>query len=41
MPGTLLTLAHTIPWVTPGNPGPFVPPDAAGSTGPQIEASGY
>jgi hypothetical protein len=32
-----ITLAHTIPWVTPGNPGPFVPPDAG--TGPQIEAA--
>ena len=31
------TLANTIPWVTPVNPGAFVPP--AGATGPQIEAA--
>jgi hypothetical protein len=31
------TLAHTVPWATPGNPGPFVPPNAG--TGPQIEAA--
>ena len=30
-------LVHTEPWVTPVNPGPFVPP--AGGTGPQIEAA--
>jgi hypothetical protein len=30
-------LTHTLPWVTPGNPGPFLPPLAG--TGPQIEAS--
>jgi hypothetical protein len=30
------TLANTIPWITPVNPGPFVPP--AAGTGPQIEA---
>lgn len=30
-------LDHTLPWVTPGNPGPFVPP--ANATGPQIEAA--
>ena len=31
------TLANTVPWVTPGNPAPFIPP--AGATGPQIEAA--
>ena len=31
------TLAHTVPWVSPANPGPFVPP--AAGTGPQIEAA--
>jgi hypothetical protein len=31
------TLANTIPWVTPGNPGDFAPPP--GATGPQIEAA--
>ena len=31
------TLAHTIPWVSPANPGPFDPP--AAGTGPQIEAA--
>ncbi len=30
------TLAHTVPWVTPVNPGPYTPP--ATGTGPQIEA---
>jgi hypothetical protein len=30
-------LAHTVLFVTPGNPGPFVPPVAG--TGPQIEAA--
>ena len=30
------TLANSLPWVTPGNPGPFALP--AGATGPQIEA---
>ena len=30
-------LVHTEPWVTPVNPGPFVPP--AGGTGSQIEAA--
>lgn len=30
-------LPHTEPWVSPVNPGPFVPP--AGGTGPQIEAA--
>jgi hypothetical protein len=30
-------LVHTEPWVSPVNPGPFVPP--AGGTGPQIEAA--
>jgi hypothetical protein len=29
-------LANTIPWITPVNQGPFVPP--AAGTGPQIEA---
>ena len=31
------TLANTIPWITPVNPGPFVPP--AGATRPQLEAA--
>jgi hypothetical protein len=31
------TLADTVPWVTPTNPAPFMPP--AGATGPQIEAA--
>jgi hypothetical protein len=31
------TLEHTVPWVSPVNPGPFVPP--ANSMGPQIEAA--
>ena len=31
------TLANTLPWITPGNPGAFVPP--TGATGPQIEAA--
>ena len=31
------TLAHTVPWVSPPNPGPFDPP--ANGTGPQIEAA--
>ncbi len=31
-------LANTVPWVTPGNPGEFVPPPTGG-TGPQIEAA--
>ena len=31
------TLAHTVPWVSPANPGPFVPP--ANGTGAQIEAA--
>jgi hypothetical protein len=31
------TLANTVPWVSPPNPGPFAPP--AGGTGPQIEAA--
>lgn len=31
------TLADTVPWVSPANPGPFVPP--ANGTGPQIEAA--
>ena len=30
-------LAGTVPWITPGHPGPFAPP--AGATGPQIEAA--
>lgn len=30
-------LAHTIPWISPANPGVFDPP--AGGTGPQIEAA--
>jgi hypothetical protein len=30
-------LAYSLPWVTPGNPGPFLPP--AGGTGPQIEGA--
>lgn len=30
-------LPHTIPWVSPGNPGPFAPP--AAGTAPQIEAA--
>ena len=32
-----ITVAHAVPWVTPGNPGPFAPP--AAGTGPQIEAA--
>jgi hypothetical protein len=32
-----ITLVDTIPWETPGNPGPFVPPEAG--TGPRIEAA--
>jgi hypothetical protein len=32
-----IILPHAIPWGTPGNPGPFVPPVAG--TGPQIEAA--
>jgi hypothetical protein len=28
-------LPNSLPWVAPGNPGPFAPP-AVGSTGPQI-----
>ena len=31
------TLANTIPWITPVNPGPFVP--LAGATRPQLEAA--
>ena len=31
------TLAHTVPWVNPPNPGPFAPP--AGGTAAQIEAA--
>jgi hypothetical protein len=31
------TLANTVPWVSPPNPGPFDPP--ANGTGPQIEAA--
>jgi hypothetical protein len=31
------TLADTIPWVSPPNPGPFAPP--ANGTGPQLEAA--
>ena len=31
------TLANSVPWVTPGNPGPFNPPNPA--TAPQIEAT--
>ena len=31
------TLPNTVPWVSPANPGPFVPP--ANGTGPQIEAA--
>ena len=31
------TLANSVPWVTPGNPGPFNPPNPA--TAPQIEAA--
>jgi hypothetical protein len=31
------TLANTIPWITPVNPGPFAPP--AGATRPQLEAA--
>jgi hypothetical protein len=30
-------LPHATPWVSPGNPGPFVPP--AAGTNPQIEAA--
>ena len=30
-------LAHTVPWINPGHPGPFAPP--VGATGPQIEAA--
>lgn len=33
---TYATLANTVPWVTPVNPGPYTPP--ATGTGPQIEA---
>jgi hypothetical protein len=32
-----LTVPLAFPWITPGNPGPFAPPDAG--TGPQIEAA--
>jgi hypothetical protein len=32
-----ITVPLAIPWVTPGNPGPFVPP--VNGTGPQIEAA--
>jgi hypothetical protein len=32
-----LTVPLAVPWVTPGNPGLFAPPDAG--TGPQIEAA--
>ena len=32
-----IALAHTVPWISPGNPGPFIPP--ATGTGPQIEAA--
>jgi hypothetical protein len=32
-----ITLAETVPWATPGNPGPFAPPEAG--TGPQIAAA--
>ena len=32
-----ITVAHAVPWVTPGNPGPFAPP--AAGTGPQVEAA--
>jgi hypothetical protein len=31
------TLANTVPWISPTNPGPFAPP--VGGTGPQIEAA--
>ena len=31
------TLANSLPWITPGNPGVFTLP--AGATGPQIEAA--
>jgi hypothetical protein len=31
------TLANTIPWISPPNPGPFAPP--ANGTGPQLEAT--
>jgi hypothetical protein len=33
----IITLPHAIPWATPGDPGPFVPPVAG--TGPQIEVA--
>jgi hypothetical protein len=36
-PARYATLAGSVPWVAPGNPGPFAPP--AGATGPQIEAA--
>jgi hypothetical protein len=36
-PDRYATLAHTVPWVSPDNPGPFIPP--AAGTGPQIEAA--
>jgi hypothetical protein len=31
-------LPHALPWVTPGNPDPFIAPPAVG-TGPQIDAA--
>jgi hypothetical protein len=36
-PGRYATLANTVPWVTPVNPPPFVPP--AGATAAQLEAA--
>ena len=36
-PARYATLAGSVPWVAPGNPGPFAPP--ANATGPQIEAA--
>jgi hypothetical protein len=31
------TLANSVPWINPGNPGPFAPP--AGATAAQLEAA--
>jgi hypothetical protein len=36
-PDRYATLAHSVPWFSPDNPGPFVHP--AAGTGPQIEAA--
>jgi hypothetical protein len=37
-PARYATLAHTVPWVAPANPGPFVPPVPPG-TAAQIDAA--